>query len=282
MEYFEKNALDFNIDDFEFNQKSPSVKKFGNSPPVKKKKPSASASVKKPNIKNFQSSSLPVNCLRKGKKLIVKIAFPIPIKYRHYYPSHANIWRYIDDCMSIEECGELKSKNELSAEKGKSLKQLLKSSPPPPSPERKKNKNSQKLLPPKNLSMKKDETKRNFPKLKERNIADLATDLNCQEQSVKDVEFNHDAGLSKLKSGALKENGEPMSNKLPLKKRKINLSSESVKNLSPKKVPKYEILDKQCLTPKSVVSLSSGNWTPCDQGEHWMAQWLWISLSLSL
>lgn len=197
----------------------------------------------------------------------MKISFPVPIKYRPYYPTHANIWRYIDDCVSIDECGELKSKSELSAEKENNLKQLLKSSPSPPvPPEKKKEKTSRKPASKKNVSLKENETKCNSPKLKERNIADLATDLNCKEQSMKDVEFNPDAGLPKLKSGALKENGEPTSNKLPLKKRKINLSTESVKNLSPKKISKFEVLDKQCLSPKSVVSLSSGNWTSCDEG----------------
>lgn len=264
LEYFQEQALDFNIDDFEFCQTgATSTKKLVDTPPVKKKKkkPVISPkklviSPKKPSPKKIHQSSFPPNCLGKGKKLIVKISsFPVPIKYRPFYPSHANVWRYFEDCVSVEECGQLKNKWELSTEEEVSLKRLLllKGSTPPPSPpltERKKNKTSEKPPPKKNPS-----TKTNLSKLKERNLSNLSTDQNCCGQLLKDSPF--DSGLPKLKSGALKENGEPTCNKIPLKKRKLNLSLEPVKNLSLQKVSKFEMLDKQ----SSVAALSS------DKGE---------------
>lgn len=62
---------------------------------------------------------------KKLPKLVIKLAFPVPLKYKDLYPLQFNIWNYFEDWVSIVENGDLKTREGVSNRIRTTLKELM-------------------------------------------------------------------------------------------------------------------------------------------------------------
>ncbi|GAB1601836.1 methyl-CpG-binding domain protein 4-like [Argonauta hians] len=115
MEFLAEKSLDLNIDDFKFNSKALSPLTTY----TKAKKPAKIVSKPSPPQQTVKKSS------KKLPKLVIKLAFPVPSKYKDLYPNHFDIWNYYKDWLSIVEDGDLKPLEGTSNEIRNTLKKLM-------------------------------------------------------------------------------------------------------------------------------------------------------------
>ncbi|CAI9737241.1 methyl-CpG-binding domain protein 4 isoform X2 [Octopus vulgaris] len=197
MEFFTEKSLNFNIDDFEFNSKSSSS--FTTQAKPKK---SSKVVAKPPQPIKKSSKKLP--------KLVIKLAFPVPLKYKDLYPLQFNIWNYFEDWVSIVENGDLKTRDGVTNRIRTTLKELmLKDLEAFETTLKKETVNSVKpIKKTDNSKVKQKQALSENTKLKEKNTSNSSKVANSVSPDKKNVSLCTDSKTLASQSH-LKENGSP-------------------------------------------------------------------------